>query len=177
VRVINEAPGQERNSTTEPTGVFVFPGLVPGRYTIRVEAAGFKPLERKGNVVLTAERLTVGELRLEVGGVSETVSVTAEGVGVQTDTSSTSALLDSKQVEMQGLRGRDPISMLRLLPGVEQGRISDMLGGSFGTPVPRFMGKDNNTILSTALMEVMAAAVATSAAPSTRMRSKRSTSR
>jgi hypothetical protein len=61
VRVINEATGQERNTTTEPTGVFVIPGLVPGRYTIRVEAAGFKPLERKGNVVLTAERLTVGE--------------------------------------------------------------------------------------------------------------------
>jgi hypothetical protein len=72
--------------------------------------------------------------------------VTAEGTGVQTDSTNTAALLDSKQIAMIGLRGRDPIAMLRLLPGVEQSRVGDMLGESFGTDVPRFMGKDNNTI-------------------------------
>jgi len=146
VQLINEVTGQERSSQTGPNGNFVFPALVAGRYTVRVEAAGFRPLERTGNVVLTGQRLAVGTLTLSLGEVTETISVTAEGVGVQTDTTNTSALLDSNQVAMQGLRGRDPISMLRLLPGVEQDRISDMLGGSFGTSVPRFMGKTNNTI-------------------------------
>jgi hypothetical protein len=145
VKLINEETGAERAGLTEANGDFVFPGLTPGRYTIRVEATGFRPLERKGAVVLTGQRLVVGTLSLQVGEVAEAISVTAQGVGVQTDTTNTSALLDSTQVAMQGLRGRDPISMLRLLPGVEQGRISDMLGGSFGTEVPRFMGKTNNT--------------------------------
>jgi hypothetical protein len=146
VRLTNEVTGQERTLQTEGNGNFVFPALVAGRYTVRVEAAGFRPLERTGNVVLTGQRLAIGTLTVDVGDVTETISVTAEGVGVQTDTTNTSALLDSNQVAMQGLRGRDPISMLRLLPGVEQGRVSDMLGGSFGTEVPRFMGKTNNTI-------------------------------
>jgi hypothetical protein len=145
VKIVNEESGQERAGVTEANGDFVLPGLVPGQYTIRVEATGFRPLERKGAVVLTGQRLVVGTLQLEVGNVTEAISVTATGVGVQTETTNTSALLDSRQVAMQGLRGRDPISMLRLLPGVEQGRISDMLGGSFGTEVPRFMGKTNNT--------------------------------
>ncbi len=146
VRITNEETGLERTVDTGESGDFVFPGLVPGLYTIRVEAKGFRQLERKGSVVLTGQRLVVGALTVEIGNVAETISVTAKGVGVQTDSTNISALLDSKQVAMQGLRGRDPISMLRLLPGVEQGRVSDMLGGSFATEVPRFMGKTNNTI-------------------------------
>lgn len=145
VKLTNEGNGQERVGVTESNGDFVFPSLAPGRYTIRVAATGFRPHERKGNVVLTGQRLAAGVITLQVGEVTETISVAAQGVGVQTESSNT-ALLDSRQVAMQGLRGRDPISMLRLLPGVEQGKISDMLGGSFGTAVPRFMGKDNNTI-------------------------------
>lgn len=146
VKVTNEVTGEERTGDTAENGNFVFPALVAGRYTIRIEMPGFRIFERKGNAVLTGERLVVGALALQVGDLTETVSVTAEGVGVQTDSTNVSALLDSTQVAMQGLRGRDPISMLRLLPGVEQGRISDMLGGSFGTEVPRLMGKTNNTI-------------------------------
>lgn len=147
VTIVNESTGLEvRRGTTSELGGFLFDGLVPGTYTIRVEATGFRPLLRKGTIVLTGQRLTVGAIPLEIGAVTETISVTAEGTRVQTDSTETSALLTSKQVHMVGLLGRDPISMLRLLPGVEAGRISDMLGGSFGTPVPQFMGKNQNTI-------------------------------
>src|SRR6185503_3485658 len=117
VTLINDETRQERHGVTEANGQFVFPALVPGRYTIRVQAAGFKPFERKGSVVLSGQRLTVGTLALELGSITETISVTAQGAGVQTDSTETSAVLDSKQIAMQGLRGRDPVSMLRLLPG------------------------------------------------------------
>jgi hypothetical protein len=146
VTLISEENNAERTTTTDASGSFVFVALRAGRYTIKIEAAGFRPFVRTGGVVQTGERLVVGALTLQLGEVTETVSVTAQGVGVQTETTNNSALLDSKQVALQGLRGRDPVSMFRLLPGVEQGRVSDMLGGSFGTEVPRFMGKTNNTI-------------------------------
>jgi hypothetical protein len=146
VKITDEVTGQERSSVTDASGGFAFPALVQGRYTVRVEAAGFRPLERKGNVVLTGQRLALGALVLELGAVTEAVSVTAQGAAVQTETTNTGAILDSKQISMIGLRGRDPIAMLRLLPGVEQSRVGDLLGESFGTDVPRFMGKDNNTI-------------------------------
>ena len=48
VRVTNELNGEERSGTTNETGDFAFQALVAGTYTIRVEAQGFRPLERKG---------------------------------------------------------------------------------------------------------------------------------
>ena len=96
-------------------------GLAPSAYTIRVEAKGFRTLERKNNVVLAAGRLAVGDLQLEVGSLSESVTVTSQGQEVATTTTSHQAVIDNKQVALISLRGRDPVSLLRILPGVQQG--------------------------------------------------------
>jgi hypothetical protein len=141
VKLVNVATGEERSTTTNDVGDFGFAALVPGTYTLRVEASGFRPVERKGNVVLAAGRLALGNVQLEVGSVSESVTVTSQGQLVATATSNQAAILDSKQVAMISIRGRDPISLLRLLPGVQQGVDQDTFGGSFATPVPVFLGR------------------------------------
>jgi len=147
VKLTNELNGEERTGTTNEAGDFVFPAIVAGAYTVRIEAAGFKPLERKGNVVLATGRLALGALQLEVGNVTESVTVTSQGASVQTTTTAHTAVLDSKQMSMISLRGRDPISMLRILPGVQQGvGNQELFGGDFSTPVPQFQGRGGNTI-------------------------------
>ena len=60
-------------AVTDETGDFFFAAIVPGAYTVRVEAPGFRPIEQKGNMVLSSARLALGKLQLEVGSVTESV--------------------------------------------------------------------------------------------------------
>src|SRR5215813_7024996 len=75
VVVINESTGDQRSSTTDPTGGFGFPSLLPGSYTVKVTAQGFRALEKKSNILSANERLSVGDLQLTLGSVTESVSV------------------------------------------------------------------------------------------------------
>ena len=147
VKLLNELNAEERAGTTSDTGDFVFSALVAGTYTLRVEAAGFKPIERRGNVVLAGGRLSLGTMQLELGNVTESVVVTSQGSAVQTTTSNHAAVIDNKQLSMISLRGRDPITMLRILPGVQQGvGNQELFGGDFSTPVPQFQGRGGSTL-------------------------------
>jgi Carboxypeptidase regulatory-like domain len=62
VKLIYELNGEERTGVTNTAGDFAFSALVPGAYTVRVESRGFRPAERKGNLVLAAGRLVIGTL-------------------------------------------------------------------------------------------------------------------
>ncbi len=141
VTLTYELNGEVRSAATDENGDFAFTALGAGAYTIRVEARGFRPMERKGNNVLAASRVALGSLQMDVGAVTETVSVTAQGAGVATTTTSHEAHLDNQQVAMISIRGRDPMAMLRILPGVQQGVDQDTFGGSFATAVPAILGQ------------------------------------
>lgn len=147
VTILNESSGEERKGTTNEAGAFVFSALLPGPYTIKVEMQGFKPLEVKGRVVLANNRLAVGELKLAVGALTESVSVTARGETVATTVTSHQAVLDLKQVSNLSIRGRDPISLLKILPGVQLlANDQETFGGSFSTPVPGIQGGRGQTV-------------------------------
>jgi len=118
VTVINESTGDRRASTTDTTGGFTFPSLLPGSYTVKVTATGFRGFETKNNVLTANERLSVGDLRLTLGSITESVSVTAGGDRVQTASSESSAVLDSRQVDTIAQKGRVLYNYLLLLPGV-----------------------------------------------------------
>ena len=70
----NEATGITSNQTTTDSGVFAFSSLPVGLYTISVEKQGFKTLQKTNNTLEVGTPLTV-DLALEVGQVSETVTV------------------------------------------------------------------------------------------------------
>ncbi|MCS7023601.1 MAG: TonB-dependent receptor [Bryobacteraceae bacterium] len=144
VKLISERTGEERNTTTNEMGDFLFPALQPGAYTILVEHPGFRPLRKTGNMLSAAERLSAGNFTLQVGAVSESVTVEAQAVAVQTSSSENSALLSARQIEQISIRGRDIVSMLRILPGVSQTVDTEFLGGSFGTGTPNIAGTRNN---------------------------------
>lgn len=146
VKVISQVSGEERTGTTNETGDFFFPALIAGEYTVRVDAKGFRPLEKKGNVVVSNSRTAVGTLQLEVGSVSETISVTASTAQVATTTSAQAATIDSKMMDLVAVRGRDPMSIFKTLPGVTVIPDGDTLGNGFQSAVPTFQGRGGNTV-------------------------------
>jgi len=147
IKIINEETGEDRSGTSNESGDFNFPALAAGPYTIRVEASGFRPVERRGNILIAQSRLAVGAIQLEIGSVSDSITVNTQGLAVATSTTSHSTVLDKNQVAMISLRGRDPMSLLRILPGVQQGVDTDTFGGSFATAVPAMMGQTGRQTL------------------------------
>src|SRR5438552_3148691 len=146
VKLTSELNGEERSTTTNDTGDFYVGALVPGPYTVRVEAAGFRPFEQKGNNLLSAGRLALGKLALEVGSVTESVQVTAQTATVATTTSAQAATIDSKQMDLIAVKGRDPMSVFKTLPGVQLIADQDTWGGSYQSTVPVFQGRGGNTV-------------------------------
>jgi hypothetical protein len=147
VVVTNQQTQEVRRSVSNEVGLFSFPALQPGRYTVRAELTGFKPIEIRDNVVLANNRLALPPLRLEVGTLAEAVTVSAVGEAVATTTTSHQAVLDLSQVENLSIRGRDPISLLKILPGVTlQANDQELFGGSFATGVPDVQGGRGQTV-------------------------------
>ena len=145
VTLINTDTKEQRHETTTTTGEFVFAAVPPGTYTVQVQAAGFRPLERTNNVLTANSRLMVGNLQLQVGGGTQSVVVTSAPAEVQTESSEKSELVDNKELENVAVRGHDPMSYLGLLPGVVKGVDPDYLGGAYGSSIPSFEGQTTTT--------------------------------
>jgi len=140
VTLVNEQTGDSRATTSNETGVFVFSAVQPGAYTVRVELAGFATFELRNTVVPANEQVPVGALQLNVGTLTETVTATSTGSFVQTLSSERSALITSTQLEQVADRGRDVVSLLRVLPGVAYQTPTDSPGANFGTTTPNING-------------------------------------
>lgn len=136
VVLTQELTGVKLTTTTETSGDFVFPSVLPGRYSVTVNASGFKRLDKKGLVLTSFERLSVGTLSLDVGSLSESISVMAEATPVQTASQERSAVVNDKQLTYLSAPGRDFMAFLNLLPGVTipDGAGSQTLGAS-GAPI------------------------------------------
>lgn len=105
VTLRNEGTGDRRTTTTNETGAFVFPALVPGTYAVRVESEGFNATEQTGIVLTANERRALGNLELKVGSVSESISVQAENVQIQTTSTENSQLLSTRQMDQLQTKG------------------------------------------------------------------------
>jgi hypothetical protein len=140
VTVVAESTTESRDAVSDGKGNFQVTNLLPGKYTVRVSLQSFRTLERKNIVLGAGERLAVGSLQLEVGGIGETVVVEARGTHVNTAETQHSGVITSTQIEQVQVLGRDVTSIMRLLPGVRYENTVDSLGMSFGTSVPNVGG-------------------------------------
>ena len=95
-----------------------FPDLLAGTFDLTVTMQGFKTYEQKGIVLGATERVALRAIALDVGGMSETISVQAESVQVQTTNGARSGLITRETIDDIALKGRDPAGLLKLLPGV-----------------------------------------------------------
>ena len=118
VTIRNVGTGLTRETVTGTDGAFLFPDLLAGTFDLTVTMQGFKTYEQKGIELGSTDRLRLRAIALDVGGVSETVSVQSEAVQVQTNNGARSGLITRENLEDIALKGRDFAGMLKLLPGV-----------------------------------------------------------
>ena len=109
--------GARSVSASDSTGKYVIPFLAPGTYRITAEAAGFKRFVQD-NFSLDAAAHPVLDIHLEVGDVSQTVSVVASAPMVETANGSVAQAITTKQVEDLPLAGRTPYMLSVLAIGV-----------------------------------------------------------
>ena len=114
-----------RETTSNREGDFNLVQMLPGLYTIRIEATGFKTFETKNITLDQTQVLNLGSLSLDVGQVSESVSVESKISTVETTTAQKSYVISSKEVTEIPLNGRDFQSLMRTLPGVVSNDSSD----------------------------------------------------
>jgi hypothetical protein len=123
VTVSSPAIGVTQTATSDTRGVFVALQLPPGTYTLSVEMQGFKRVEKANIIVPTASKVNVGDLLLEVGSLSEMVSVEAD-VGrlqIQSESAERSDLVTNKQLRDLALNGRNITDLFKTIPGVVAG--------------------------------------------------------
>ena len=116
VTIVDEATQAVRDVASDPNGYFVADELPVGTYSVMAEKAGFKRSTKKGNVLSAGGRLTV-DLKLEVGVVTETVTVTATGDTVNTTSGEISTTITTQQVDNVPLNQRHYETAVSLIPG------------------------------------------------------------
>ena len=109
---------EEFKAETNSQGVFNFPSLPPGKYSVTIESSGFKKTELTEVVIEVGQPARV-DIALEVGAVTEQVTVTGTQQEVINTTSPTlSKTINSKQVQDLPLLSRNPLDLARLQAGL-----------------------------------------------------------
>src|SRR5688572_16232800 len=117
VAVTNEATGVSRSATTGAGGTYIFTSLQPGRYTLVAEIQGFRKVERTGVELQVNQRAEI-DLVLEVGLISETVTIAGQAPLLETQSSVLGTVIEEKQVQDLPLSGRNFVQLATLSPGV-----------------------------------------------------------
>lgn len=141
VTITDVQRGVSRALVTDSAGQFVAPDLIPSVYTVRVEAKGFKTVERK-NVQIEVARDISLEFVLEPGQVSETVVVTEEVPLLNTTNSTLGGTLSNEEIVDLPLNGRNYENLLQLRPGVVR-----YPGGGFSTTSTNGLRAEDNAYL------------------------------
>jgi hypothetical protein len=128
VKLTNSATGETRTAISTSAGGYVFSALpVVGNYALVVSLKGFKSL-RVQNIIISVGTITTRDLKLEVGGASEQVTVEAGQQIVQTEDSSLSQLVDRRVWENMPLEARNANDFINLVAGAVP---EQQAGGTF----------------------------------------------
>ncbi|HBY58864.1 MAG TPA: hypothetical protein DEH78_03525, partial [Solibacterales bacterium] len=117
VVVTNTATNVSVEAETSASGTYNVLYLLPGPYRVTVEVTGFKKLVREGLEVRVQERLTL-DLRLSVGNVQESVSITAEAPLLEVSTATTGQVIDRRRIAELPLSEGNPMTLVQLAPGI-----------------------------------------------------------
>ena len=118
ISVRNEGTNATSPSKTDSHGNFTVPFLAPGPYTLTISATGFK-LAKRSSIAVTVAQTTTEDVKLEIGNVSQEVTITAEGSVVETANADRGGLVDAEAVAEYPLNGRNPFMLSMLVPGVD----------------------------------------------------------
>lgn len=117
ISATNVATNVRATTRTGVDGHFLLPQLQPGRYEVTCEAQGFRKYTRRGITINVGDKANL-EIPMEVGGVAESVTVTAELTGIESNQSVMGQLMDNKKVSELPLNGRQVYQLLQQSAGV-----------------------------------------------------------
>jgi hypothetical protein len=136
VTLTNAGTKSVQTATSDDRGQYLFAGLFPGTYDLKVELSGFKTYERKGLSLSPNDNRGI-DVRLDVGQQTETVTVTGQQEVIQTETGAREGVLTAKQIDNLSVIGRSALELMRILPGVvtefNQGESVSFGGGGNNT--------------------------------------------
>jgi Carboxypeptidase regulatory-like domain len=131
VTVTNEDTGLQRSAVTSGDGTFIIPTLPPGTYTLKAELQGFQAHTRKGLVVNVGQELSLN-LTLQIGGLAESVTVTAQSPIVETTSSRIGTNVTSSEIDGLPSANRSQFSLMQTIPGlVPVLQVGSFEGGQF----------------------------------------------
>ena len=117
VTLTNSATGEVRTGTTNGAGLYDFPALHIGSYSMKVEVPSFKTYE-KTNIVMNVAATVRENVVLAVGANTQTVMVQANALHLQTETNEVSNLISGEQLTQIGVNGRNMFSLAAIGAGV-----------------------------------------------------------
>jgi hypothetical protein len=133
--------GTSRSLMTDDAGQYVVPDLPPSTYKVRVEAHGFKAVERPSVAVEVAQDVRL-DFSLQPGQVAETITVNVDVPLVNTTSSTLGGTLSNQEINDLPLNGRNYENLLQLRPGVMR-----YPGGGFSTTSANGLRAEDNAYL------------------------------
>lgn len=118
VAVRNVQTNEAFTTTAGGDGNFAVPFLMPGKYRVTAEAAGFKRAVREGIELHVSDRVAVA-VALELGEVQQAVTVTAEAPLLETASATRGQLIENRRVTELPLNARNPFMLSALAAGVQ----------------------------------------------------------
>ena len=110
VEVTNLQTQAQRTTVSNAAGIFNVAALVIGRYKVSVSLTGFGTVQRVDIQLQSNEVYNAGIVTMRAG-ITETLTVTADPIGVQTTTAVRTSVLDTSTIDTLVSRGRDPVRL------------------------------------------------------------------
>jgi hypothetical protein len=130
VKITSTDTGASQDLITNSSGYFEAPLMQPGDYAITVEMTGFKKLSRTGIVLAVGQRLEI-PLTLELGAISETITVTGEAPLLDTNSVASAQTFDTRMVEGLPMISNMPIMLTRFAQGVNPATNQSLVSQGF----------------------------------------------
>jgi hypothetical protein len=136
VTLISETRGTQLSDVfTNDRGDFTFVNVPPDRYTVQVSMSGFKTSKQTGISVSPGDRMSAGTLIIDVGGITDTVTVKAESPNVQANSGERSFTIPTSSVENLPIANRSFTALASLAPGVATTGDPARIGGGGDTNI------------------------------------------
>src|SRR5208337_4118942 len=116
VTVTDNGTGLSRDTVSNESGIFVYPDLPIGTYTLKIYAAGFKTENRPGLTLLTGQVIDL-PIAMTVGAQTQQITVTSETQQIETSISTVEQSVTQQQMRDLPLNGRNPLQLTTLTAG------------------------------------------------------------